>query len=362
MKRLGIINALRGLSALAIVLYHVRIPLWEGWSEIAANPAKYSLFDRLLAYPGGACHFFGHAVMLFFVLSGFCIHYPYAAKARPLQLKPYATRRFLRIYPPYLAAVALSVFASYLLDWSLGNPPGTIVWRSASMTQNYPPGEGQFLCNPALWSLPVEMELYLAYPIFLFCLKQYGLRISTGLALLVSIGASVLANQDVAWIIYNFARYWIIWCSGAWVAEKLATNSLPACGRMWTAVTLLSLGLAMTAIAREWHLVWQQLIWGGFFFLLLAWFLRHVPYSEDNPSPIGKALNGLGLISYSLYLTHYPFLAVCGKWWENHLGSKPVNFLVPLAFTGLAIVFATIFYIVVERPCHHWARRLGSNT
>ena len=365
MKRLGVINALRGLSALAIVLYHVRIPLWVGWNEIATHPEEYSSFDRVLAYLSLPCPFFGQAVMLFFVLSGFCIHYPYAAKTRPLQLKPYAVRRFLRIYPPYLAVVAFTMVATNLLHhcWEIGGPAGEVVWRSATMTQNYPPDAGQFLCNPSLWSLPVEMELYLAYPIFLFCLTRFGLRISMSLAFLVSIVASALAYQEPSWFFYNFSRYWIIWCAGAWIAEKLAADSLPTCGRGWTTLTLLSLGLAMLGVIQDWNLIEQQLIWGLFFFLLLTWSLRHASYSEDSPSRIAKALNGLGLISYSLYLTHYPFLVLCGIIMERDLlGSKPANFLVPLAFTGLAIVFATIFYLLIERPCHLWARRLGRNT
>lgn len=364
MKRLGVINALRGLSALAIVLHHVRIPLWVGWTEISTHPEQYSLFDRVMAYLSLPCPFFGHAVMLFFVLSGFCIHYPYAGQARAFAPKSYAIRRTLRIYPPYLAAVVLSGFVTYLFHhrWGIGDPAGENFLRSAFMTQNYPPNAGQILCNPALWSLPVEMELYLVYPLFYFCLKRYGLRTSMSLALLFSAVTSVLAFQDVEWSYYNFSRYWLIWCGGAWIAEKLATDALPTCGRGWTTITLLSLVLAMNGVVQDWNLIEQQLTWGLFFFLMLAWSLRHMPYSEDNPSSIGKAMNGLGSISYSLYLTHYPFLVICGMWIERDLlGAKPTNFLVPLAFTGLAIVFATVFYLLIERPCHHWARSWGSS-
>ena len=374
MKRLGVINALRGLSALAIVLYHVRLPLWAGWTEITGNPEKHSLFDLLLAYPGGACHFFGHAVMLFFVISGFCIHYPYAGQTRPLQLKSYATRRFLRILPPYLAAVALSAIATYLTYhyWGIRDPSGENFWRSFLMTQNYPPNSAQIDINPALWSLPVEMELYLAYPLFFLCLARYGLRVSMGLALLVTLAAqgiryaSHFPFPEVDW--HNFSLYWLTWCGGEWIAEKLATDSLPKCGLGWTTAMILTLGLAVITDENllDWYFPAQRLIWGLFFFLMLTWCLRHIPYSESNPSRIGKAMNGLGTISYSLYLTHYPFLIICG-----HLVAgarldlsegKPSSFLVALGFTGLAIVFAAIFYAAIERPCHHWARRLGRTT
>ena len=374
MKRLGVINALRGLSALAIVLYHVRLPLWAGWAEITDHPEKYSQLDQVLAYPGAICHFFGQAVMLFFVLSGFCIHYPYAGQARPFKLKSYAIRRFLRIYPPYLATVALSVIATYLSYhyWGIRDPSDENFWRTLFMTQNYPPNAAQIDINPALWSLPVEMELYLAYPIFYLCLARYGLRISMILAVIVTVAGQGLRLglhfpfPGIDW--HNFSLYWLTWCGGAWIAEKLAANSIPKCGLGWTAAMMLSLGLAVASDEKmlDWYLPGQRLIWGLFFFLLIPWCLQHAPYSEDNSSRTGKALNGLGSISYSLYLTHYPFLIICGHLLVgaqlDRSALKPGSFLVPLAFTGLAIVFATIFYASIERPCHRWARRLGRST
>ncbi len=376
MKRLGVINALRGLSALAIVLYHVRLPLWVGWTEISAHPEKYSLIDQALAYPGAGCHFFGQAVMLFFVLSGFCIHYPYAGQARLLELKSYAIRRVLRIYPPYFAAVALSLVATYASYhyWGLRDPSSEHFLRSFLMTQNYPPNAGQIDINPALWSLPVEMELYLAYPIFYLCLVRFGLSISIGFALAITLAGQILrlySGDEFPYIDWhNFTLYWLTWCGGAWLAEKLATNSLPKCGLGWTSAMLIAFGLAICGDSKVFN--WfeyepgRRLIWGGFFFLLVAWCLQRSPYTEDSSSWTGKALNGLGSISYSLYLTHYPLLIICG-----HLivgprldlaEGKPSNFLVSLGFTAFAIVFATIFYALIERPCHRWARRLGRST
>lgn len=365
------------------MLYHARAPFWAGRDFITTNPDSYSSLDHALAYPGAACHFFGQAVMLFFVLSGFCIHYPYAAKARPLQLKPYAIRRFLRIYPPYLAAVLLSVLATFLSFhyWELRNPAAENFWRSILMTQNYPPGTGQIDLNPALWSLPVEMELYLAYPIFYFCLARFGLTTSIGMALVATVLGQAMRyythlsfpEADVDW--HNFSLYWLTWCGGAWIAEQQARNSLPRCGLGWTVTMIAFLGIAICSDQKVQQSLgftfWQyapgeRLVWGIFFFLLIAWCLRHLPYPEDNTSRIGKSLNGLGAISYSLYLTHYPFLFICGHALMGRQldlpDSKYGSFLVPLAFSGLAIVFAMIFYTLVERPCHHWARRLGRNT
>ena len=107
----------------------------------------------------------------FFLISGFCIHYPNTIKnARP-SWKTYLIRRFWRIYPAYFAALVLTVGISYLCLTLWGDKTWDVskILRVATLTQNYPPGNGQFLSNPSLWTIPLEIEFYLLYPLaFLF--------------------------------------------------------------------------------------------------------------------------------------------------------------------------------------------------
>jgi peptidoglycan/LPS O-acetylase OafA/YrhL len=81
------IDFLRGLAAVGIVLYHVRVDLWVGWVEISTHPESFSIFDRVAALLSIPLPFLRSAVMLFFLVSGFCVHYPYAASGRLLELK-----------------------------------------------------------------------------------------------------------------------------------------------------------------------------------------------------------------------------------------------------------------------------------
>ena len=154
-RRTRELDALRGLAALAVVLFHVRVPLWAGWTVITTTPG-YSQLDRGLAWLSPPMALFGSAVMLFFVVSGFAIHYPNAAPGSRLDVGPYAMRRFLRIYPPYVVAVLLTVAAERGAMALAAVPSSTPEKTAASllMVQNYVAPAGQMAGNPSLWSLP----------------------------------------------------------------------------------------------------------------------------------------------------------------------------------------------------------------
>ena len=93
------IDVLRGVAALGVAWFHSRVDLWVGFREINANPDGYSPIDRWLSLLSLPVSQLGSLVMLFFVLSGFCIHLPLAGKGRSPDLASYAIRRGFRLYP-----------------------------------------------------------------------------------------------------------------------------------------------------------------------------------------------------------------------------------------------------------------------
>ena len=106
--RIPVIDFLRGLSCIGVLLYHVRVDLWIwGW-RITSYPQEYSSFAKAIAWLSIPTPFMGYAVVLFFLISGFCIHYPNTSEnARPCW-KTYLVRRFWRIYPAYFATLLLT--------------------------------------------------------------------------------------------------------------------------------------------------------------------------------------------------------------------------------------------------------------
>lgn len=102
--RLQSIDALRGIAALGVVLYHA---VMQTSNAVPNNlfrwPVKLVQFVSSFGYIG---------VFLFFVISGFCIHLQWAksrANGQPQSIKfgSFWRRRIRRLYPPYLMAFAL---------------------------------------------------------------------------------------------------------------------------------------------------------------------------------------------------------------------------------------------------------------
>jgi len=364
-RHLEWIDFLRGLSAVAVILFHVRVDLWVGWNVIHANPNAYSNLDRATAWLSILTPFFGSAVMLFFLVSGFCVHYPYAGSGRILELKTYSARRFFRIYPPYLGAVVFSIIVELLIGHRLGNQPSSLatVLRSMFMVQNYGVHPGQMTANPSLWSLPVEVELYIVYPLFYWLLMRFGGRRALIVAAAVSLAALGLSLNSRLDFVFNipghFAVYWIIWCAGALLAEGVKRDRLPVWKPWMSAGMAAALLLALCVEVRKLPLEVQHLTWALFYFTIISWGLTRHDLLLSWSVPVRNAFVFLGMISYSLYLIHFPLFRLCGVLWVSHFGAKPADFLISLLFCVLAIPVAYLFYVTIEAPSHRFAQSVG---
>jgi len=363
------IDFLRGASALAIIIYHVRVDLWVGWVAISSHPESFSDFDRFAAWFSVPFPLVRFAVMLFFLVSGFCIHYPYVSGNRPLKLKAYSIRRFWRIYPPYLAAIVFTLFVEWLRQSHFGEAvtPEAKIFSTVLMIQNYGLDPGQMVTNPSFWSLPIEVELYLVYPIFYWLIMRYGIQRSIVLVGAVSISTLLFLVASDLRITYtnlgyigNFAVYWIIWCAGAWLAEGTKNKHLPKwTWQMWVVTSVLLLA-SLVATFFNLFIGIQSLVWASFYFMLMFWGLAQKDPLKFLNRRIKNLFLTVGTISYSLYLIHYPLYKLWGSAWVNFFSSKPTNFFIPISLSLACIPIAYLFYTWIEVPSHKLAKKLAA--
>ncbi|ODT74909.1 hypothetical protein ABS71_05095 [bacterium SCN 62-11] len=321
-------------------------------------------------------------VHLFLVISGFCIHARQASKNedRPPDFWLFWQRRLKRLYPPYLAAVLLSVaLLPAIADLNPARhhlyPAETYAFSSLiHVTMLFPlwPKALGIFGNPVFWTLALEEQLYLMYFGLLYLRKARGPLQAMAIVLVVTLvfrflavylfacepvmsgaaGGSIspaLWKAPVNLLTLGPAR-WFEWSLGFLAAERFYGRcSYP---KFSSPAFVLAFALAAMFCERSsagW--VWVDIFWGISFFALVNLFLEKE--EEEGVTRFGTwaRLAPIGLITYSLYLIHEPLLRVIQQLLLKQL---PTLLALPLG-TLLVIPLAALFYRWVERPALHWA-------
>ena len=357
------LDAMRGGAALVVVAYHAL-----GVAPQTALAGWEWLLPKVTAY---VVQFAYAGIYLFFVISGFCIHL-YWARARAAGIdRPFIDfftfwkRRVRRLYPAYFAALALYIgYTGYKMPAEV-----TSLWDVVLhllMLHNLD-ARTTYTINGAFWTLAVEEQLYLAYFLLLFLRIRYGWAktlLLCGSARVIWLIMSRYVSHSVGIAIpvtEAAATNWFIWALGALSVEALVgVIRLPRwCYRISFAGIALGsaagLALALPLIDNKtWlHDVgWLVMhpAWGVGFFILVnrcvgaeqRWRLE----SSVTPRLI-SALASIGLMSYSLYLTHSFVLM---QWYRFGFTQLHVLSISLLITTPLSVAFAWIFFRVFERP------------
>ena len=361
-ERVPIIDFLRGISCIGILLYHVRVDLWVGWREIQNNPDEYSTFSKAVAWLSVPAPFMGYAILLFFLISGFCIHYPNTNFTRKLCWKTYFIRRFLRIYPTFFCAILTSAVLSYIFhsvwddkDWNLNR-----MFAVITLSQNYPPDIGQFLTNPSLWTIPLEFEFYILYPLVFFFMAKTRFMILSIIAFIISAFAVHLSRGGMPWLTFTALFFWPSWILGAWIAQLNRKEQLARIKLSFYFITItLILVIALISSHEKWHSWIQYSCWTAFYFLFFIVCLMRAEFiTSILGKKIFKSISWIGSISFSLYLIHFPFFKLFGYLHRSFWGEKPVNFLTTIFYLLPVVFIAWLFYKWIENPIHKWSKRI----
>ena len=373
-KRLVSVDALRAVAALAVLMVH---------APLSANfLPEWARFWVLLPHNYGWV-----GLNLFIVLSGLCIHLPVArrmASGAPAQARwrAFWWRRFVRLYPPYVAAVLLSVAVYYSIgaeaypaDERITSLPHDLAAHFL-MIHNLFRDYCQSLGNGALWSLGLEEQLYGLYAVYLVLRRRakaghvllIGFVVSAawmiGLRAALGIGkwgyAPSWPDGPFAlgrWMQWPFA-WWFPWLLGAVAAEAHAgAIRLPKWVTGWAALVVVSavaLGtssdfLATYAPALKLKLPSgvNELVWCVAAFLVLS---RAVSMESAGGfrGSVAAGLARLGVMSYSLYLVHVPVLYAV----RHAFGPATDPLGVGLRFAaaiGISLTVAVAFFFSIER-------------
>ncbi|MBW0007309.1 MAG: acyltransferase [Sphingomonas sp.] len=326
-----LVQALRGLAALWVVLFHLeKQQAIAGLTVHLPSWLTYSIFG------------YGSAgVAVFFVLSGFVIAHSLAGKDMTVrELGRFALRRSARLDPPYWASMALVVATGAALALAHHEPPQL-------------PGAGQvaahvlyvqeFLRIPELqvvyWTLTYEIQFYLVF------------------------AASALLDRRWQWGLYALALI-SAFAGREWGPHGLFVN-------LWH-------GFFLGVLAYRCGYL-KEASWPLWVLAAVALLFRHpeagvfaVPcaatagllFVAARAERLTTALSArpwqwLGAISYSLYLVHVPTLRLLTGAWQRVADRGPIaDAIGGMLLLGACIAAAALFYLAFERPSHRLAKRL----
>lgn len=361
------IDSLRGFLAIYVLCGHARWLLWTGHAEWIRHP--HAWWADTLAYASAGLRYGHEAVMVFFVLSGFFIHLRNAedlasGQSQKLQALPYARRRMHRLVPPYLLALlitlSLDAVGKYLWPSLYSGKVGDPLLQSTLSHMGYsaasvwpalvflPSSLGQdFGTNGPLWSLAYEAVYYAAYPLWCLLRQSSGRWLAFGVvpAAGLATGCWVLSG----WFSMVISHY-AIWLAGAALAEIFCSRPTIHKMRLLAGLAFLGgVGLQVTGTISG--------LSGGILAAVLygtglVCGVACLPLQTADWSLL-RYLEFLGVRSYSIYITHFPFLILMSAGIFHHQGGRPLHGGFALTGALLAILFGCLSFFIGERHFMH---------
>ncbi len=346
--RLARLESLRAIAALGVLTGHAFL-----FGRLAQGRPVSATFPERLVIGGGL------GVWLFFALTGYLLYRPFArrdfAGGPPVDLRGYARNRAFRILPLYyavlVAVLVLQEGGGSFTQWS----------RFLVLGQSFDPATVGTVDGP-MWSLAIEVQFYVVLPLVAALVARAARgRLTAAAGLLLAAGAAAMA------------LHWLK-VEGAATADRRWEYSLPATFGFFVAGML----VALTAVA--WRRRPPRALAGPLgrsdLWLLASlplWLLVVEDYRRialaavasavtvggcvlaPRHGPLTRALEWrplvlVGVVSYSLYLVHWPVL--------DALDGTVAGWVALLAVGGTAsLALAALTYRGIEAPFLRLRRR-----
>jgi peptidoglycan/LPS O-acetylase OafA/YrhL len=327
------VDGLRAIAVLSVILYHLGFKQFSG------------------GYVG---------VDIFFVISGFLItrliREEYLSTGK-FSFSNFYIRRFRRLFPAFLATLAIcfivgALLLSNKLFSSLGHSTLYAIFSLSNIyfwkKVNYFTAESGL--DPLLhtWSLSVEEQFYLFWPILIiFFLKNQNdlkLRVFILASFIISLFSSFyyINNQLVIFYLLPFRVF--EFCIGAmvvWLMQYKTTNQT---------LQELMIAVGLGCIFYPIFNYTNTTIFPSYNALMPCFGAALLIYSGDSKY-LGlflsnKLMVGIGLISYSLYLVHWP-LIIFYKYYQD---INTFEFPAQISLLTVSILFAYLMYRYIEQP------------
>lgn len=325
MKRIRGLDSLRFICAVCVLFGHFGFPL----QKIIFTPNSSPIFLKIgivisLLFNGPA------AVIVFFIISGFCINFPYR-EAQKIELLPYFSRRLLRIGIPAIIAAS-------------------ICYKFNSL--------GVYPTYGVFWSIFCEVIYYLLFPVLFFIRKYIKWHYLFAIAYAVSLAFLFLNLDDVKAKYNDYIALgpftWVLglpcWLLGCWLSENYQKFNTLSKNRMWVLrVGICVIVFILHVIKFHAPTVFASNCFTLNLFAIIAcvWIGYEIMFFQKyEPSAI---FEWGGKWSYSLYIMHPAVIGIFIYYGLGNLNTKQDYIII------CSILLAYTFYLIVEKPSHKFS-------
>ena len=289
------------------------------------------------------------------VLSGFI--FTAGTYKSKINYRKFLYNRFLRTYPLFIVILFLGISA-YPNSFNISGFLQTILFMA-----NYPGAIDAGKFTSMFWTVAVEWQFYLIFPIILLFTNNYGRKYLVGLiSLVIALRfLAILNNGDIYnityWSLLGRIDQFLIGILLGVIYIKSFKEGLLANGLFIISTPLILLfayvfnqlgGWPLNHPARAIAPTIEAILWSSFIYGYLS-------FNKKLPRIITSPLASAGLISYSIYLLHFIFIGLCidhniiFEFFENrHI----INSIITTAIVVFpsTIILSTLTYNYIEKP------------
>lgn len=337
-----ILDGLRGIAALAVVIFH-----FMEW-----------------VFPDITKNFIGHgflAVDFFFCLSGFVIGYAYDTRIRNIGNRNFFKLRLIRLHPLVVLGSILGLLSYFLDPFASGSglPLGqlALIFLASVFLIPLPVMEERFFnlfaLNAPSWSLFWEYMANIFYALVLIKLGRRTLLILT-----------ILAAAGICFVSYragNLLGGWSkdsFWDGGVRVAYSF-TAGLLIYRSNWIIKNGLGFLILAILLSFAFLMPWFSWNWLAEAMVVIFYFPFLVALGAGSTlAPTRKKIcRFCGNISYPLYMTHYAAIWIFGNYYTTTKLSTAELTLVVICGTIFLIVFAYMVQVLYDVPVRKYLAR-----
>lgn len=327
-KHMPALDGLRGIAAMIVLVSHASAIMFQQ----PAAPRKYL------------------AVVFFWMLSGFVIAHAYQARLTTgMSLREFLLLRVIRLYPLIVAGAGLSVTTLFLVDHRISADISALIATVAALFALPSPtvqfSFGHFAINPPEWSLFYEMLASALFGMGLYRMPTQVLAAIAAMSSLYSAAVTVawsgaeiplwmhapeaLASFTIGVLLFRLVRL-----------RRFPTIAMP----FWILASALTILTALPASLGWWpDVVGLVLVFPAIIILSLSDIRQ------------GIITRFLGLISYPLYILHWPILIMCNITLVPRIGQSAAMVLA----CGMSIAVAWVALRLFDEPTRVYLTRLS---